>query len=95
MVDIAEGSSIVALRGSTAERQIMVLDIACSGNRLVEVGIISLVVIFQAILLGGGNIFGSIQHLHALIHRIDAIIAFVRNLKSLARALLGLHLDDT
>ncbi len=95
MADIAEGSTIVALRSSSTESQVMVLDIACSGNRLMEIGIISLVVVFQAILLGGGNIFGGIQHLHALVHGIDAIIAFVRNLKSLARALLGLHLDDT
>ena len=94
MVDIAEGSAIVALRSTTAEGEIMVLHISGSGNGFGEIGIKSLIVIFQPKLLRSSDVFGGIQHLHTLVHRLDAIVALVRNLESLTRSLLGLHLDN-
>ena len=94
MVDIAEGSAVVALRSATAEGKIMVLNISGSGNRLAEIGIISLVVILQSILLCSSYVFGGIEHLHTLVHRLNAIVALVRNLKSLTRTLLGLYLNN-
>ena len=94
MVDIAEGSPIVALRSTTAEGEIMVLHISGSGDCLAEIGIKSLIAIFQPKLLRSSDVFGGIQHLHTLEHRLDAIVALVRNLKSLTRSLLGLHLDN-
>ena len=60
-----------------------------------EISIVPLVVILQPILLGSSHIFGGIQHLHTLVHRLDAIVALVGDLESLARTLLGGHLDDT
>ena len=95
MVDIAEGSTIVALQSTAAEGEIMVLHISGTGDGLAEIGIKSLVVIFQPILLRCSNVFGGIEHLHTLVHRLNAIVALVRNLESLARSLLGLHLDNT
>ena len=94
MIDIAKRSTVVALRSATAEGKIMVLDISGSGNRLAEISIISLVVILQSILLCSSNVFGGIEHLHTLVHRLYAIVALVRNLESLTRALLGLYLDN-
>ena len=95
MVDIAEGSTIIGCRITATESKVMILDIACSGDSLMEIGIISLVAIFQAILLRSSDIFSGIQHLHALTHCLDAIVALVRDLESLTCSLLGLHLDNT
>ena len=94
MVDIAKRSAVVALRSATAEGQIMVLNISGSGNRLAEIGIISLIVILQPILLCSSNVFGGIEHLHTFVHRLYTIVSLVRNLKSLTRTLLGLYLDN-
>ena len=72
----------------------MVLDISGSGNRLAEIGIISLIVILQPILLCSSYVFGGIEHLHTFVHRLYTIVSLVRNLKSLTRTLLGLYLDN-
>ena len=95
MINITKRSAIVALWISTTESQIMVLDISCSSDSLSEVGIISLVIIFQSQLLSSRNIFSSIEHLHTFIHSFDAIATLIRDLKSLTCTLFGFHLNNT
>ena len=92
VVDISKRSTIIGLLRTAAERQIMVLYKSGSGDDIIEVVVESAIVGMHTEPFGSGEIFVSRQHIEFLRHRLNTYISLIRNLESLARTLLGLHL---
>ena len=92
VVDISKRSTIVGLLRTAAERQVMVLHKSGSGDDIIEVVVESAIVGMHTEPFGSGEIFVSRQHIEFLRHRLNTYISLIRNLESLARTLLGLHL---
>ena len=90
----AERSTIVGLRIAAAEGEVVVLQDACTGNGLVEIGIAPLVVVILSPLPYSSGILGGTEHLQTLVHGLQAETAVVGDLESLARTLLCLDLNN-
>ena len=95
VVHQSDGCAVVALVGSAAEGDMVVLHGSHTGDFIREIGVIPSVVVLQSQVLSRFDVLVAVEHLHSLESRLEAHVAVIGDMKLSAVAFLGGHLDDT